>query len=32
EVLSDSRCKVLTQVNNGVYVRMAVLKKLLIDS
>ena len=32
EVLSDSRCKVLTQVNNGVYVRMAVLKKLLLDS
>lgn len=32
EVLSDNRCKVLTQVNNGVYVRMAVLKKLLLDS
>ena len=31
-MLDDARCKVLTQVNNGVYVRMAVLKLLLLDS
>jgi len=31
EVLSDPRCKVLTQVTNGVYVRMAILKLLLLD-
>ncbi len=30
EVLSDPRCKVLDQVKNGVALRMAVLKKLLI--
>ena len=29
EVLADSRCKVLEQVQNGVAVRMAVLKKLV---
>jgi len=32
DVLLDSRCKVLTQVENGVYVRMAILKLLLLDS
>ncbi|MBD3789978.1 MAG: aspartate carbamoyltransferase catalytic subunit [Campylobacterales bacterium] len=32
EILDDPRCKVLTQVNNGVYIRMAVLKLLLLDS
>ncbi|MDD3774748.1 MAG: aspartate carbamoyltransferase catalytic subunit [Sulfurovaceae bacterium] len=32
EVLNDARCKVLTQVSNGVFVRMAVLKMLLLDS
>jgi aspartate carbamoyltransferase catalytic subunit len=32
EMLEDSRCKVLTQVNNGVFVRMAILKLLLLDS
>jgi len=31
-MLQDSRCKVLEQVKNGVYVRMAVLKLLLLDS
>jgi aspartate carbamoyltransferase catalytic subunit len=31
EVLKDERCKVLEQVKNGVAVRMAVLKNLLID-
>lgn len=30
-ILSDPRCKVLTQVTNGVYIRMAVLKLLLLD-
>ncbi len=29
EMLSDERCKVLEQVKNGVYVRMAVLEKLI---
>lgn len=29
-MLSDERCKVLQQVENGVYVRMAVLKKLIL--
>ena len=29
EMLKDSRCKVLAQVQNGVYVRMAILKLLL---
>jgi len=31
EVLEDSRCKVLEQVKNGVFVRMAILKLLLLD-
>jgi len=31
-MLEDARCKVLTQVNNGVYVRMAILKLLLLDA
>jgi len=31
-MLEDSRCKVLTQVNNGVYMRMAVLRLLLLDT
>ena len=31
-VLADPRCKVLEQVKNGVYVRMAILKLLLLDS
>ena len=29
EMLSDTRCKVLTQVKNGVYIRMAILEKLI---
>ncbi len=32
EMLEDSRCKVLTQVKNGVFMRMAILKLLLLDS
>ena len=32
EVLADPRCKVLTQVKNGVFMRMAILKLLLLDS
>ena len=32
EMLDDSRCKVLEQVKNGVYVRMAVLKLLMLDA
>lgn len=32
EMLDDTRCKVLEQVKNGVYIRMAVLKLLLLDS
>jgi len=32
EMLEDSRCKVLTQVNNGVFIRMAILKLLLLDN
>jgi len=32
EMLSDERSKVLTQVKNGVFVRMAILKALLLDS
>jgi len=32
EMLEDPRCKVLEQVKNGVFVRMAVLKLLLLDS
>ncbi|MEY3002613.1 MAG: hypothetical protein RLZZ428_988 [Pseudomonadota bacterium] len=31
-MLEDPRCKVLTQVQNGVYMRMAILKLLLLDS
>ena len=31
EILADSRCKVLTQVKNGVFMRMAILKLLLLD-
>ncbi|HHH19938.1 MAG TPA: aspartate carbamoyltransferase catalytic subunit [Campylobacterales bacterium] len=30
-MLSDPRCKVLEQVKNGVFIRMAVLKALLLD-
>ena len=29
ELLADERCKVLTQVSNGVFMRMAILKNLL---
>jgi len=32
EMLSDERSKVLTQVKNGVFVRMAILKALLLDN
>ena len=32
EMLEDPRCKVLTQVKNGVFIRMAILKLLLLDS
>jgi aspartate carbamoyltransferase catalytic subunit len=32
EMLEDNRCKVLEQVKNGVFVRMAILKCLLLDS
>ena len=31
-MLDDPRCKVLDQVKNGVYMRMAILKLLLLDS
>ncbi len=31
-ILDDPRCKVLTQVKNGVFMRMAILKLLLLDS
>ncbi len=31
-MLEDPRCKVLTQVKNGVFMRMAILKLLLLDS
>ena len=31
-MLEDERCKVLEQVKNGVYMRMAILKFLLLDS
>jgi aspartate carbamoyltransferase catalytic subunit len=31
-MLEDQRCKVLEQVKNGVYMRMAILKLLLLDS
>jgi aspartate carbamoyltransferase catalytic subunit len=30
-ILDDPRCKVLEQVKNGVYIRMAILKLLLLD-
>ncbi|MCW8954144.1 MAG: aspartate carbamoyltransferase catalytic subunit [Sulfurimonas sp.] len=32
DLLVDDRCKVLDQVSNGVYIRMAVLKKLIRQS
>lgn len=32
EVLADKRCKVLMQVTNGLYMRMAILKHLILDS
>ncbi|KYJ86404.1 aspartate carbamoyltransferase catalytic subunit [Sulfurovum riftiae] len=32
EMLEDPRCKVLEQVRNGVFMRMAILKLLLLDS
>jgi len=32
EMLEDKRCKVLTQVKNGVFIRMAILKALLLDN
>jgi aspartate carbamoyltransferase catalytic subunit len=32
EMLQDARCKVLEQVKNGVFVRMAILKALLLDN
>ncbi|MCW1359742.1 aspartate carbamoyltransferase catalytic subunit [Campylobacter sp. US33a] len=32
EVMQDKRCKVLTQVKNGVAVRMAALKKLILEN
>ena len=32
EMLIDKRCKVLEQVKNGVFIRMAILKSLLLDS
>jgi len=32
EMLSDARCKVLTQVKNGVYIRMAILEKLILQA
>ena len=32
KVLEDKRCKVLTQVKNGVFMRMAILKLLLLDA
>ena len=32
EMLKDERCKVLEQVKNGVFVRMAILKALLLDN
>lgn len=32
KMLADPRCKVLTQVKNGVFMRMAILKLLLLDS
>ena len=32
EMLDDPRCKVLTQVKNGVFMRMAILKLVLLDT
>ncbi|SFV60574.1 Aspartate carbamoyltransferase [hydrothermal vent metagenome] len=32
DMLEDPRCKVLTQVKNGVFMRMAILKLLLLDA
>jgi len=32
KILDDPRCKVLEQVKNGVFVRMAILKLLLLDT
>jgi aspartate carbamoyltransferase catalytic subunit len=32
EILNDRRCRVLEQVKNGVYIRMAILKLLFLDS
>jgi len=32
EMLDDPRCKVLEQVTNGVFIRMAILKAILLDS
>ena len=32
EMLKDRRCKVLEQVKNGVFVRMAILKAILLES
>jgi len=32
ELLADERCKILQQVSNGVFIRMAVLKKLIMKS
>lgn len=32
EMLKDGRCKVLEQVSNGVFIRMAILKFLLLES
>ena len=32
EMLEDPRCKVLEQVKNGVFIRMAILKSILLDS
>ncbi len=31
EMLKDKRCKVLEQVKNGVFIRMAILKALMLD-
>jgi len=31
-LLADDRCKVLEQVSSGVFMRMAVLKKLILNS
>ena len=31
EMLEDKRCRVLEQVSNGVAVRMACLKKLILE-